>query len=70
MRTAGPKIALRFLRLSVCLFMRLHLSRAQYNVIHYYTTAVCSSFWRFIGQGTANEGRCVLPRLRKLRRHP
>ena len=30
-RTAGTKIALRFPRLSVCLFVRPHLSRAQYN---------------------------------------
>ena len=29
-RTAGPKIALRFPRLSVCLFVCPHLSRAQY----------------------------------------
>ena len=29
-RTAGPKIALRFPRLSVCLSVRPHLSRAQY----------------------------------------
>ena len=30
MRTAGTKIALRFPHLSVYLFVRLHLSRAQY----------------------------------------
>ena len=29
-RTAGTKIALRFSRLFVCLFVRPHLSRAQY----------------------------------------
>ena len=29
-RTAGTKIALRFPRLFVCLFVRPHLSRAQY----------------------------------------
>ena len=29
-RTAGTKIALRFLHLFVCLFVRPHLSRAQY----------------------------------------
>ena len=29
-RTAGPKIALRFPRQFVCLFVRSHLSRAQY----------------------------------------
>ena len=55
---AGTKIALRFLRLSVCLSVRPHLSRAQYNyyVIRYYATAVYSSFWRFAGQAIANEG--------------
>ena len=30
MGTAGPKIALRFPRLSACLFVHPHLSRAQY----------------------------------------
>ena len=29
-RTAGTKIALRFPRLFVCLFVRPHISRAQY----------------------------------------
>ena len=41
------------------------------NVKHTtYATAVCSSFWRFVGQATANEGSFVLPRWRKLGRQP
>ena len=39
MRTAGTKIALRFPRLFVCLFVRPHLSRAQY--ITSYVTMQC-----------------------------
>ena len=35
---AGPKIALRFSRLSMS--VRPHLSRAQYYVMRYYATAV------------------------------
>ena len=70
-RTAGTKIALRFPRLFVCLFVCLSvcasalITCAIYYVIRYYATAVYSSFWRFAGQATANEGSFVLPRWRK-----
>ena len=69
-RTAGTKIALRFPRLFVCLFVctvcaSALITCAIYYVIRYYATAVYSSFWRFAGQGTANEGSFVLPRWRK-----
>ena len=75
-RMAGPNIALRFPCLSVCLFVCLFvcasalITCAVYYVIRYYATAVYSSFWRFAGQATANEGSCVLPRWRKLGRQP
>ena len=36
-----------------------------YYVIRYYATAVYSSFWRFAGQVTTNEGNFVLPSWRK-----
>ena len=61
------KIALRFPRLFVCLSVRPHLSRAQYYVMRYYTTAVynCTNrFWRLVGQDTATEYRFRLPRRR------
>ena len=50
-----------FVCLSVCLCVRTYHMRNIY-VIRYYATAVYSSFWRFAGQGTANEGSFVLPR--------
>ena len=58
-RTAGTKIALRFPRLFVCLSVCASalITCAIYYVIRYYATAVYSSFWRFAGQATANEGR-------------
>ena len=65
---AGPKIALHFPRLSVCLFVRPHLSGAQYYVMRYYATAVyyCTNrFWRLAGQDTASKYRFVLPIRRK-----
>ena len=37
-RTAGPKIALRFPHLFVCLFVRPNLSRAQYVTSYMYVT--------------------------------
>ena len=71
---AGPKIALCFLRLSVRLSVRPHLSRAQYYIMRYYATAVyyCTNhFWRLVGQdSTATEYRFVLPRRRKSGRQP
>ena len=68
-----PKIALCFPQLSVCLFVRPHLSCAQYYVMHYYATAVyyCTNrFWRFGGQDTASKCRFVLPIRRKSDRQP
>ena len=67
MRTAGTKIALCFPRLFVCLSVCVSalITCAIYIVIRYYATAVYSSFWRFAGQATANEGSFVLPRWRK-----
>ena len=66
------KIALRvpclFACLSVC--ASALITCAIYYVIHYYATAVYSSFWGFAGQATANEGSCMLPRWRKLGRQP
>ena len=49
-----------------CLFVRTSalITCAIYYVICYYATAVYSSFWRFAGQATANEGSFVLPRWR------
>ena len=64
-RTAGTKIALRFPRLFVCLFVRPHLSRAQYITSYVTMQLQYSSVWRFAGQATANEGSFVLPRWRK-----
>ena len=66
-RTAGPKIALRFARLFVCLFVCASalITCAIYYVIRYYATAVYS---RFAGQATANEGSFVLLGWRKLGR--
>ena len=62
-QTAGSKIALRFPLLSVCLFVRLHLSRVQY-VTSYVTTLLqnihVTGFWKFAGQATANEGKVVV----------
>jgi len=58
-RTAGTKIALRFSRLFVCLFLCLSvcafalITCAIYDVIRYYATAVYSSFWRFAGQAAS-----------------
>ena len=65
--TFGTKIALRFPRLFVCLFVCASalITCAKYDVIRYYATAVHSSFWRFAGQATANEGSFVLLRWRK-----
>ncbi len=40
----------------VCLFVCLSLCASALNA-----TAVYSSFWRFVGQATANEGSFVLP---------
>ena len=71
-RTAGTKIDLRFPRLFVCLFVCLSvcasalITCAKDYVIRYYATAVYSSFWRFAGQATANEGSFVLPRWRNV----
>ena len=67
MRTAGPKIALRFPHLSVCLSVCASalITCAICYIIRYHATAVYSSFWRFVGQATANEGNCVLPRWQK-----
>ena len=59
---AGPKIALHFPPLSVCLSVRPHLSRAQYYVMRYYATAVyyCTNrFWRLVGQDTAIDLCCL-----------
>ena len=72
MRTAGPKIALCFPHLSVCLFVCASalIMCAIYYVIRYYATAIYSGFGRFSGQATANEGSCVLLRWRKLGRQP
>ena len=64
-RTAGTKIALRFPRLFVCCCASALITCAIYYVIRYYATAVYSSFWRFAGQATANEGSFVLLRWRK-----
>ena len=71
-RMAGPKIALRFPHLFVCLSVCASalITCTIYYVIHYYATAVYSSFWRFAAQATANEGSCVSPRWRKLGRQP
>ena len=52
-----------FVCLSVC--ASALITCAIYYVIRYYATAVYSSFWRFAGQATANEGSFVLPRWRK-----
>ena len=57
----------------VCLSVRPHLSHAQYVTSYvYYATAVYSSFWRFAGQATANEGTCSceLPRMAKTCKDP
>ena len=64
---AGTKIALRFPRLFVCLFVCASalIACTIYYVMRYYATAVYSSFWRFAGQATENEGSFVLPRWRK-----
>ena len=62
---AGPKIALRFPCLFVCLSVHPHLSRAQYYVMRYYATVVyyCTNrFWRFVGQDTEGKCRFLLPR--------
>ncbi len=63
----STKIALRFPRLFVCLSVCASalITCAIYYVIRYYATAVYSSFWRFAGRATANEGSFVLPRWRK-----
>ena len=69
---AGPKIALLFPHLFVCLSVRPHLSRAQYYIMRYYATVVyyCTNrFWRFVGQDTEGKWRFVLPRWRKSGRH-
>ena len=66
---AGSKIALRFPLLFVCLYSHTY-HVLNMLVIRYYVTAVYSSFWRFAGQATANEGSCVLPRWRKFGRQP
>ena len=74
---ARERLVLRLLYVSasVCLFVCLFVRPAlityaiyMYYVIRYYATAVYSSFWRFAGQATANEGSFVLPRWRKLGR--
>ena len=49
-----------FVCLSVC--ASALITCAIYYVIRYYATAVYSSFWRVVGQATANEGSFVLPR--------
>ena len=54
--------------LSVCAFALI--TCAICYIVRYYATAVYSSFWRFTGQATANEGSCELPRWRKLGRQP
>ncbi len=57
-RTAGPKIAC-FPRLFVCLFVRPHLSRAQYITSYITMQLQYIAAWRFTGQATANEGTCA-----------
>ena len=63
MRMAGLKIALCF----PCLFVRLSVCASALitcticHVVRYYATAVYSSFWKFAGKATANEGT-VFPR--------
>ena len=72
-RTACERLVLRLLYVfRVCLFVCLFVSCASalitcaiYYIIRYYATAVYSSFWRFAGQATANEGNVVLRRWRK-----
>ena len=75
-RAACERLVLRLIYvfrvcLFVCLFVCLSvcasalITCAKYYVIRYYATAVYSSFWRFSGQATANEGSFVLPRWRK-----
>ena len=67
-RVARERLVLKLLYvLRVCLFVCASalITCAIYYVIRYYATAVYSSFWRFAGQATANEGSFVLPRWRK-----
>ncbi len=68
-RTAGPKIALRFPCLCVCLFVCPHLLRAQY--ITSYVTMQLQCIATFGGlQTKLQQMSCVLPRWRKLGRQP
>ena len=63
--TSCERLVLRLLYVfRICLFVCVSVLNtcAIYYVIRYYATAVYSSFWRFAGQATANEGSCVLPR--------
>ena len=69
-RVARERLVLRLLYvfrvcLFVCLFVRPHLSRAQYITSYVTMQLQYSSVWRFAGQATANEGSFVLPRWRK-----
>ncbi len=63
-RTAGPKIALRFPRLFVCLFVR---TRGQY-ITSYVTMQLqyMAVFGDLQVKQQTNEGSCVLSRWRKL----
>ena len=67
-RAARERLVLRLLYV-FCVFLFVCASAlitcVIYYVIRYYATAVYSSFLRFAGQATANEGSFVLPRWQK-----